>query len=293
MIEVERLVKILKYSVPESAAIETKKILELINEGFDSRKLFKAAYTFHRAELERKLAHNQPVLVQDGIFEGMELFPAAITSTLLPKWQGTYEKELTTAMENRWRDINSFLNIGCAEGYYLNGIARLLRIPCIGIDILEESKGIVEYTASKNGVSGYVSFKASIYDALQLCKGKLMILVDVEGAEIDVLNDLDKALKRFDAIHDIVLFIETNVTTSSQIWEDPLSGRSYGQNTEEIIDSLNKFNYSIEDIILQEPSLRFINANSNLTFLEQAVRGAEGRPGDQRWIIARKKPAHR
>ena len=82
------------YSVPDSAPQEDKAICELMNRGLDPQKLFRAAYTCYRLRLEEEISAGLPVLVRSGLFEGMILYPKSLASQLLPKCQGTYEKEV-------------------------------------------------------------------------------------------------------------------------------------------------------------------------------------------------------
>uniref|UniRef100_UPI0040488B91 hypothetical protein n=1 Tax=Cyanobium sp. TaxID=2164130 RepID=UPI0040488B91 len=111
------------YSVPESAPAEDKAISQLVNSGMNPKQLYKAAYTFYRVALEEQLIAKQPVVVQSGLFKGMVLFPGSLGSQLLPKWLGTYEAEVQGLLEEQAKDCNCFIDIGCAEGFYLTGMA--------------------------------------------------------------------------------------------------------------------------------------------------------------------------
>jgi len=89
-------------------------------------------------------------------------------------------------------------------------------------------------------------------------------------------------------ISDVLLFIETDQSIDLPLNDHYLTGELRSQNTSQLIKLLASLNYSIDDLITQDPAARFLRKNSNLSFLEQFVRGAEGRPGGQSWIMTRK-----
>lgn len=139
-------------------------------------------------------------------------------------------------------ECNKFIDIGCAEGFYLAGIARWKRIPCIGIDTDPRSKGAVSYAAEANRVSDLVSFSADITSVCFFLEGSLLWLVDVDGSELQVLEVLGRLFE-------------------SSGWR-------------------------VDRVLRRNPGNRFVGCCSDLSFLEQVVRGAEGRPGGQSWIAA-------
>uniref|UniRef100_UPI004047DE5B hypothetical protein n=1 Tax=Cyanobium sp. TaxID=2164130 RepID=UPI004047DE5B len=103
-----------------------------------------------------------------------------------------------------------------------------------------------------------------------------MILVDVDGHEMEVLEELNQALSKTPQIHAALLILETD------------KGQSSTQNTAQLINWLCQHQWSVKHIAHQNPQLRFRPGQSELSFLDQVVRGAEGRPGGQRWIVAEK-----
>jgi hypothetical protein len=219
------------YSVPDSAPTENKAICDLINQGLDPKQLYKAAYTFYRCSLEEALISNPPVRVQSGLFRGMVLFPGSFGSQLLPKWLGTYEAEVQTLLSTHARDASCFINIGCAEGFYLTGIAQWLQIPCLGTDLDPRSQQAVQYSAAHNSLSHLVNFCPSIQDAVARTSGNLLCLVDVDGNELAVLNELQQWLPSNQNIHTIALILETDRDTHGQhntpVLIDWLSGHGW------------------------------------------------------------------
>ena len=159
------------YTIPESSPREDKALADLVNAGFNQQQLYRASYTFYRIYLEEKLiASQKEVIVQMGLFKGMKLYPDSRGSSLLPKWQGTYEAELTAALQTYGSKCNTFINIGCAEGYYLTGIAMWLGIDCYGFDIAENSDQLISTVTSMNKVSSLVNFVTSIEEAFSKAK---------------------------------------------------------------------------------------------------------------------------
>ena len=262
------------YSVPDSAPTENKAICDLINQGLDPKQLYKAAYTFYRCSLEEALISKPPVRVQSGLFRGMVLFPGSFGSQLLPKWMGTYEAEVQTLLRTHARDASCFINIGCAEGFYLSGIAQWLQIPCFGTDLDPRSQQAVQHSAAHNALSHLVQFCPSTQDAVAGASGNLLCLVDVDGNELAVLNELQQWLPTNQNIRTISLILETDRDTHGQ------------HNTPVLIDWLCAHGWQVQTIAQQNPHLRFEGLLSDQSFLDQVAHGAEGRPGGQAWIFA-------
>jgi len=262
------------YFVPDSSPVEDKAICDLINKGLSPKQLYRAAFTFYGCSLTEDLISKSPVRVQAGLFKDIVLFPGSFGSQLLPKWLGTYEAEVQTLLRTHARDASSFINIGCAEGYYLTGIAQWLRIPCFGTDLDPRSQQAVQYAAAHNTHSHLVHFCPSIQDAISGASGNLLCLVDVDGNELAVLNEMQQLLPTNQNIHNISLILETDRDTHGQ------------HNTPVLIDWLSDHGWQIQTIARQNPHLRFEGRLSDKSFLDQVAYGAEGRPGGQAWIYA-------
>ncbi|WP_115071169.1 hypothetical protein [Synechococcus sp. UW179B] len=262
------------YSVPDSAPQEDKAICELMNRGFDPQKLFRAAYTFYGFSLEQKMSAGLPVVVRSGLFEGMTLYPKSLASQLLPKCQGTYEKEVQDFLHEYCSDSDVFIDIGCAEGFYLSGVARWAKIPCMGIDIDPRSAEAVRFVAEANGVAELVSFSPDMNNLMPFLRGSIACLVDVDGSEIPVLKSLLSLMSVSSTLSTVNLLVETDNQGSGV------------QNTPELVKLLCQQGFSVQSILKQNPANRFVGVQSEMSFMEQVVRGAEGRPGGQAWIFA-------
>jgi len=269
------------YQVPDTAPIEDRAICDLVNQGLDPRQLFRAAYSFRRQQLEEQCSREGRLVVETGLFEGMHLYPKSLASQLMPKVQGTYEKEVQDYIFGNKMRFDRFLDVGCAEGFYLSGIARWKRVPCFGVDIDPTSESAVDFVAKKNGVQDMISFSKRIESISSFLIGSPLCLVDVDGAEFEVLRALNQLLDSVATLRAVLLIVETDCAVSG------------GQNTFELIASLVGSGWRVETIISQDPRNRFVNSNFQLSFLDQVAIGAEGRYAEQCWIVARKIFAHK
>lgn len=265
------------FVVPNNAPQEDKAITKLINEGMDSRQVLRAALTLHQRMLSQHLVRKGENTIQSGFFKGTVLNPESFSSSFLPKYIGTYEREVQDHLSSINAPLDCCLNIGCADGFYLACIARWRRIPCIGVDIDPRSPAAIAHVGQANGVSDLVSFKASITEAVRELIGSVLILIDVDGAESKVLAELLESLSK-----------NTLIKHAHLILESDLNGESSGMNHHFLINSLCAQNWSIDRLLEQDTHLRFAQAYSHLSFLDQVVLASEGRYGRQNWIVAQK-----
>ena len=88
-------------------------------------------------------------------------------------------------------DKDCFIDIGCAEGYYTTGVGVTTEIPLIlGIDISEKALKQARLSSELNGISDKTQFFLNIPEAVRLIKGKSLVMIDVDGSEIDVIDEL-------------------------------------------------------------------------------------------------------
>lgn len=127
-----------------------------------------------------------------GPFEGMEYVTVATEGALIPRLLGTYESELhphLLAFAEAGLDI--VVDVGCAEGYYAVGLARLLpQVTVHAHDIDPGAQATCAELAVRNGVSDRVivggEFAADGFEAF--AGQRVLVMVDAEGAELDVLQ---------------------------------------------------------------------------------------------------------
>lgn len=141
----------------------------------------------------------QGVEVMQGPFAGMTYLKASSEGALITRLLGCYESELhphLAAIADEGLDC--VIDIGCAEGYYAVGLARWLpHVTVHAHDISEAARQACTELAAKNGVSDRVlvggEFGPTDFEAF--AGRRVLVLVDAEGAELDVLRpDLSPAL---------------------------------------------------------------------------------------------------
>jgi hypothetical protein len=153
------------------------------------RNSFGAFQSFFR---RRVYPGNASPVVLSGPFQGMRYLDETVWGPITPKWVGTYELELLDIVEAIVRrGYARIVNIGCAEGYYATGLARRdgsAEIFAFDTDPLSRMQ--TRRLANRNGVGGRVHVEGKCqYDRLSaLVKSKTLLIVDIEGYEIDLLD---------------------------------------------------------------------------------------------------------
>jgi hypothetical protein len=85
------------------------------------------------------------------------------------------------------------INVGCAEGYYAVGLARLLpRATVYAFDIASDACAICASAARENGVAErvVVGSRCTTMDLAKLLElpGRILLVMDCEGAERELLD---------------------------------------------------------------------------------------------------------
>lgn len=149
--------------------------------------------------------------VWSGPFAGMDYVDRATEGALIPRLLGTYECELHPHLVALATEgLDCVVDVGCAEGYYAVGLARMM--PAVTVhahDIAESARRACAELAARNGVSDRVliggEFKPDDFQAF--AGRRVLVMVDAEGAELDILRpDLSPALARMNLIvetHDV------------------------------------------------------------------------------------------
>lgn len=146
-----------------------------------------------------------------GPFKGMEYVSQATEGALAPRLLGTYESELHPHLASLAAEgLDCVIDVGCAEGYYAVGLARMM--PAITVhayDIDEKARRACAELAARNGVSDRVIIGGEFKpDGFEAFAGKrALVMLDAEGAEVDVLQPaLSPALAHMNLIvetHDV------------------------------------------------------------------------------------------
>lgn len=146
-----------------------------------------------------------------GPFAGMEYVSTASEGALIPRLLGVYESELHPHLASLAAEgLDCVIDVGCAEGYYAVGLARMM--PDVTVharDINEKARKLCTELAARNGVSDRViiggEFKPQDFEAF--AGKRVLVMVDTEGAEVDILQpELSPALAQMNIIvetHDV------------------------------------------------------------------------------------------
>lgn len=250
---------------------------ELLGRDCSTYELLRYAANLHRVELEARLYSLLDGTVAAGPFVGMRCLGEAHASVLSPKLLGTYEKEIQPDLLGMIGSTDSFLDIGCAEGYYTTGLARFEQLKCVvGVDINQRSLAAATLMAQMNGCEGKCSFVSSVAEALPQLKGSVLVMIDVDGAEIPVIHEFFQVSAGEGSSGLSYRFI---------VETDYYSGGA--SNRDDIVLAFEEYGFLLDKEVVQDPAQRFSAQAALLTrsFLDLAVCGMEGRPVDQSWLI--------
>jgi hypothetical protein len=131
-------------------------------------------------------------VVYQGLFRGMSYLEQSSQGTLLPRLLGIYEAELHPHFEALVRDgLDVIVDVGCAEGYYAVGLARLApEVVVHAHDIDPKARKACAELAQLNGVAERVvvggEFKPADFQGF--AGRRVLVLVDAEGAEVEILD---------------------------------------------------------------------------------------------------------
>ena len=147
-----------------------------------------------------------------GPFAGMDYLDSATEGALAPRLLGTYESELhphILAFADQRPDC--VIDVGCAEGYYAVGLARLMpEAQVYAFDLDTNALDSCRQMAALNGVEARVEVSgAFLPETFERFAGRrCLVIMDVEGAEADLLRpDLAPALAHMTLIvetHDLI-----------------------------------------------------------------------------------------
>lgn len=226
-----------------------------------------------RGELAEQLMSAYKTTVATGPFAGMALPSEAAwgDGDIPPKVLGCYEEELHAAVTRAaQRQPATIINIGCAEGYYAIGLARLLpSADVFAFDTSKKAQAICRSASAQNHVSARVHVagectKAALSRLLD-GDGRKLLFVDCEGAELDLLDgDVAARAKSADIIIECHDFINPTITQT-------LAQRFSGSHTVERIDQSGRNPNKFGPLRQLDESFRWIAVS-------------EGRPVSMNWL---------
>ena len=161
--------------------------------------------------LVQTFVRHEGARIWGGPFAGMDYVAEAAEGALIPRLLGSYESELHPHLAAfAAQGLDCVIDVGCAEGYYAVGLARMM--PGVSIhahDIDETARVACADLATRNGVAGQVTvggeFKPQDFEAF--VGKRVLVMVDAEGAELEILQpDLSPALAGMNLIvetHDV------------------------------------------------------------------------------------------
>lgn len=147
--------------------------------------------------------------VQSGPFAGMNYVAQASEGCLLPRLLGSYESELHATIRTfAALGLDAIIDIGCAEGYYAVGLARLaVKVAVHAFDIDPVARKACAELAARNDVAERVhiggEFKGE--DFAGFAEQKVLVVMDAEGAEDDLLRP-----EQWPALRGMNLLVETH-----------------------------------------------------------------------------------
>jgi hypothetical protein len=154
------------------------------------------------------LAREGPV-IHGGLFRGMRYLSQSTEGALMPRLLGTYESELHPHLDTILREgLDAIIDVGCAEGYYAVGLARVAPDTVVHAhDIDEKARAACAELAHINGVAERVIVGGEFAPAdFQAFAGRrVLVLVDAEGAEVDILDPA-----RAPALAQMTIIVETH-----------------------------------------------------------------------------------
>lgn len=215
--------------------------------------------------------------VINGPFKGMKYEGNSICSTSDPKFLGTYEIELATALLN-WKGIHfkTIIDVGAAEGYYAVGLSLLFPLShVVAFESTELGKTNIRQLAQHNKVSdrieiqGHCDLKQLKYAISNI--SPVLILMDIEGGERDILVPKE-----------IQALINSHIIVELHDCFDPGVG--------ELIKNRLSTSHYIEEIWSRERQYSdFTQPKNNLlrSFILPYLKkyASESRPERMRWFI--------
>lgn len=171
------------------------------------------------APISRAVKQTYGNKISTGPFEGMHYVGSAFGSQYFPKILGCYEAELFPVLEKiKQRGHRAIVNVGCAEGYYAVGMARLLpKTQVYAYDIASEARDLCTQLAQINGVADRVTVRGSC-DVDTLAEMDLtdtLIFCDCEGYELDLLQpDRAASLRWSDILVELHDFLRPHLTST-------------------------------------------------------------------------------
>lgn len=226
--------------------------------------------------IQNTLIQQQGLTVIQGPLAGLEFVAQSAEGCHIPKLLGCYEQPLqphiTKALQS---DYDVILNIGCAEGYYAVGMARVLtRTQVLAHDLDPNAQARCRELAEKNGVADRIAIGGLFNpeDFARYASKRTLVFCDIEGGEADLLDPAKApALKGMD------LIVESHECLVPGI-------------TKQLIE---RFTSSHVITLVQDDGQRSLDNPpawfNNLAHLDQLLATWEWRSGPTPWLVMQAK----
>jgi len=226
--------------------------------------------------LQNTLIQNHGTTVLQGPMKGLEFLRHSSEGCHVPKLLGTYEQPLhhhiTEAINHSYDNL---LNIGCAEGYYAVGLARLMtKTVSYAYDIDANARESCRALAIKNGVEDRLII-GELFTPDDFAKFEVtrtLVFCDIEGSERELLNPVTApALKTMDII------VESHECLVKGVTEELISRFSSTHSITKVSDDGSR-------------SLDYMpDWYKNLAHLDQLIGLWEWRSGPTPWLVMKAK----
>jgi hypothetical protein len=239
-----------------------------------SSALLSASSRIRRAEINASFFSRFGGVIQNGPFEGMLLVPAATWGDghIASKLLGLYEAELHNHIKRMSRrSYDCIINVGCAEGFYAVGFARLFpRASVFAFDIDQNALSVCAETARRNYVDPRITVGTALtharFQELLMLYRRALVVVDIEGAERELLDPL--AVPRLN---------DADVIVECHDFQHPgLTG---------LLKSRFANSHSIDEVRESTRDANSLEILANLSALDKAMITCEFRPARQSWLV--------
>jgi SAM-dependent methyltransferase len=133
----------------------------------------------------------------------------ATAGALAPRLLGSYESELhPTILGLVGSGLEAVIDIGCAEGFYAVGLARLLpEVEVHAYDVDPKAREACADLARENGVAERVQVRGLFEgaDFARFAERRTLVFIDAEGAENELLDP-----DAFPALRAMTVIVETH-----------------------------------------------------------------------------------
>lgn len=247
---------------PQSARVERR-----------LRRVFRLSAQLRRRALTDRIYRATGGAVLEGPFRSLRLGREASwrDGDLAPKLLGCYEQELVAALAAlRDEPFDCIVNVGCADGFYAVGAARLFPgARVVAVDVAPAALGATRANAERNGVAERIETRTALDGpALVAIAGgrRSLVISDCEGFELELFSEAT-----IRALPDATCLIECHDAPERDV-ASILAKRFHDSHALQVLEEgprdPNRY-----------PMLR------DLSSLDRWLSVSEGRPGSMRWLV--------